>query len=95
MTNAGAFNYGMFSETTGPTVGNDFTTLVGSAIYEGPAIGQYAIPLGTQSNHGEFKATARFTANFETDMLSGSVSGFDVSPGWSLTLKEPTWPAER
>ena len=70
--------------------GNGFATLQGSATYEGPAIGQYAIyqPLGDQSNHGEFKATARFTANFDRDRLSGSVSGFNVSPGWSLTLKE-------
>ena len=69
--------------------GSGFTSLEGSATYEGPAIGQYAIyqPLGTQSNHGAFKATARFTANFDTEMLSGSVSGFDVASGWSLTLQ--------
>ena len=85
----GVFSYGTFSNP-GTAATNEFDDLEGSATYEGPAIGQYAIyqPLGTQSNHGEFKATARFTANFETNMLSGSVSGFDVSPGWSLTLKE-------
>ena len=27
-------------------------------------------------------------ANFGTNMLSGSITGFDVSPGWSVTLKE-------
>ena len=90
-TNApGAFAYGTFSSVGSAVSGNGFATLQGSATYEGPAIGQYAIyqPLGTQSNHGEFKATARFTANFDTEMLSGSVSGFDVSSGWSLTLQE-------
>ena len=91
-TNAsGAFSYGTFSSAgRTPADTGDFNDLEGSADYEGPAIGQYAIyqPLGTQSNHGEFKATARFTANFGTNMLSGSVSGFDVNPGWSLTLKE-------
>ena len=87
----GAFTYGPISGVGGSAVsGNGFTTLEGSATYEGPAIGQYAIyqPLGTQSNHGAFKATARFTANFDTERLSGSVSGFDVSSGWSLTLQE-------
>ena len=88
----GAFAYGTFSSigVNSAVSGNGFATLQGSATYEGPAIGQYAIyqPLGTQSNHGEFKATARFAANFDTDRLSGSVSGFDASPGWSLTLKE-------
>ena len=89
---AGTFAYRTFSSIGEESAvsGNGFATLQGSATYEGPAIGQYAIyqPLGTQSNHGEFKATARFTANFDTDRLSGSVSGFGVSPGWSLTLKE-------
>ena len=89
-TGATAFAYGTFSKVGSAVSGGGFATLQGSATYEGRAIGQYAIyqPLGTQSNHGEFKATARFTANFDTDMLSGSVSGFNVSPGWSLTLKE-------
>ena len=85
----GAFTYGTFSDVGIAVSGSGFTSLQGSATYEGPAIGQYAIyqPLGTQSNHGAFKATARFTANFDTEMLSGSVSGFDVSSGWSLTLQ--------
>ena len=88
----GALAYGSFSSTNGGSVsgGSGFGDLTGSATYEGPAIGQYAIyqPLGTQSNHGEFKATARFVANFDTDMLSGDVFGFDVSSGWALTLEE-------
>ena len=95
-TNTGQFSYGVFGEpepNTNTVAGNnDFTTLTGSADYVGPAIGQYAIPFGTESNHGEFKATARFTANFDTDKLSGTVRGFDVNPGWSLTLKETDMP---
>ena len=88
---SGAFSYGTFSSQERTAAdGTEFNALEGSATYEGPAIGQYAIyqPLGTQSNHGEFKATARFMANFTDNKLSGSVFGFDVSPGWSLTLKE-------
>ena len=91
----GAFAYRTFSVTRGLGSDTGFDALGGSATYEGPAIGQYAIyqPLGTQSNHGEFKATARLTANFDRNRLSGTVSGFDVSgfdvsPGWSLTLNE-------
>ncbi len=89
------FAYRVFSASTmanNATVaaGTGFAALTGTANYSGPAIGQYAIyqPLSDESNHGEFKATARFTANFDTDMLSGTVSGFDVNSGWSLTLKE-------
>ena len=95
-TNAtGVFQYGVFRASTmenGATVagGTGFGALTSTATYVGPAIGQYAIyqPLSDASNHGEFKATARFTANFDTDMLSGTVSGFNVNSGWSLTLKE-------
>ena len=88
----GAFFYQAFRSVTGAEASDnptEFNALEGSANYEGPALGQYAISqaLGTQSNHGEFNATARFTANFDTEMLSGTVSGFDVNPGWSLTLK--------
>ena len=85
---AAQYSYSAFSMTTGPAVsgGTGFAALQGSAIYEGAAIGQYSIPLGVQANHGEFTATARFTANFDTDRLSGTVSDFDVSSGWSLTL---------
>ena len=84
----GRFDYQMLSNTSNEATASDFATLAGSAIYEGPAIGQYAIPLAAQLNHGKFTATARFTADFDTDILSGSVTGFDVAPGWSLTLHE-------
>ena len=70
ITQGGAFTYGTFQRRRRKrnlVAGSGFTSLEGSATYEGPAIGQYAIyqPLGTQSNHGAFKATARFTANFD------------------------------
>ena len=93
----GGFLYGNFSHPgMTPATGGLFTALGGSATYEGPAIGQYAVyePLGTQSNYGEFKATARLTANFGNAQadgtLSGSISGFDVSSDWSLSLKQAT-----
>ena len=88
----GAFSYNTFSMPGTAAVGSSFNTLTGSATYEGPAIGLYAIyqPLGAQSGHGEFKATARFSANFTANTLSGSVTGFDVNPDWSLTLGSTT-----
>ena len=82
------FSYNTFSTPGTAPGGSSFNNLTGSATYEGPAIGLYAIyqPLGAQSGHGEFKATARFSANFTANTLSGSVTGFDVNPDWSLTL---------
>ena len=93
-TTAGEFSYGTFGKPNREqsTVSTLFNPIEGDYIYNGPAIGQYAIyqPLGTQSNHGEFKATAQFTAKFGTTSdagtISGRVFGFDVAPGWELTL---------
>ena len=96
----GMFRYGTFRGTNGsPLNGTGFNGLEGTAVYQGPAIGQYAIyaPLSPLSNHGNFNATARLTANFgnETDggNISGSITGFDVNPGWTVTLKETTMPS--
>ena len=68
--------------------GSAFDALGSTAIYRGPAIGHYAIyqPLGTQSDSGSFTASAELTANFTSNMLSGTVSGFSNDPDWSLTL---------
>ena len=88
-----SFSYGAFSNQGRAPVEVP-ASLTATATYQGPAIGQYAIdqPVGTQSNHGEFKATARLTANFGTSnapgSVSGSVFGFNVAPDWSLTLME-------
>ena len=86
----GAFSYGVFSNPGTPVSASDFPTLEGTATYVGPAVGQYAIyqPLGSESNHGAFTATARLSANFDTDRISGAVTGFDVNSDWSVTLKE-------
>ena len=91
---SGAFSYGVF-RNTGDAEIDGYSMLEGTATYEGPAIGQYAIyqPLGTQSNYGSFKATARLSANFDTDKISGAVTGFDVNSGWAVTLKETSMDA--
>ena len=86
----GTFTYKTFNGDSAPV--NNVSDVSGTAHYVGPAIGQYAIHQsypGSPSNHGEFKATARLTANFgTTTMVYGSVTGFDVNPDWALTLKE-------
>ena len=63
--------------------------------YRGPAAGYYAIyqPLGGQSGHGAFTATATLTADFgDTDTDEGTVRGvinqFVGHPDWSVTLKQ-------
>ena len=90
----GKFAYGQFRGTEGATPnGQGLSGLEGTAVYEGPAIGQYAIyaPLSPVSNHGSFNATARLTANFDDATkhgdISGSITGFDANPGWAVTLQ--------
>ena len=84
------FRYQVFSDPAAALTGDGFDALGDSATYEGPAIGHYAIhpPLGTNLSHGEFNATARFTANFVTNRLSGTVSISMLHPvGPSLSTK--------
>ena len=66
-----------------------FVALAGTATYEGPAVGHYAIhqPAG-ENAAGAFEATARLDADFDDEMLSGTIDRFDVDLDWSLTLNE-------
>lgn len=83
------FRGGMSADHVATTGGGSaFDALGSTAIYRGPAIGHYAIyqPLGTQSDSGSFTASAELTANFDSNMLSGTVSDFSNDPDWSLTL---------
>ena len=61
----------------------------GSATYQGPAAGRYAVyePDTGDSGIGSFTASATLQADFETDMVSGTITGFSNDPGWSLALK--------
>ena len=73
--------------------------LTGSAEYHGLAAGYYAVgteSMGTESN-GEFTADTMLTANFGTNMVNGTIKGFeavtggaDLSP-WSLTLNSASF----
>ena len=82
-----------FETFHGPTASrvtaDNLTGVTGIATYQGPAVGQYAIyqPLGDESSHGAFTATATLTADFTDSMVYGIVDDFDDHPDWSLTLK--------
>ena len=82
------FSGGMHSVTTSSDNDNGFDELGGSATYRGPAVGQYAIhqPAGSDSSAGSFTARAELTANFTTNMLSGTVTNFSNASDWTLTL---------
>ena len=67
-----------------------------SATYDGPAVGRYAVyePDTGDSGIGSFTASATLQADFETDMVSGTITGFSNDPSWSLALKRKALPAE-
>ncbi len=79
------------------------TTFSGSATYEGPAVGQYAIhdPLNGKGDGGEFTATARLKAVFGTTTLNadsgmtGTIDRFRLEgrpdPNWSVSLNKSDW----
>ena len=68
-----------------------FTDATGTATYEGPAAGRYAIfePDTGDSGIGSFTASATLVADFDSDpnTVSGMITGFSNDPGWSLALK--------
>ena len=82
------FSGGMHSATNSSDDANAFDDLGGSATYRGPAVGQYAIhqPAGSDSGADSFTARAELTANFATNMLSGTVTNFSNASDWTLTL---------
>ena len=86
----GVFYDGMdaFGYTSAKTDGG----LSGQATYTGSAAGYYV----NRSDHGVFTASASLDANFDTDMLSGTINDFRKSDGTfvdSDTLAEPNDPA--
>ena len=85
-----SFSGGVNSAMRSADTDNEFDDLTGSATYRGPAVGQYAIyqPAGSDSGTGSFRASAVLSANFDTNMLSGTVASFSNDSSWSLTLNE-------
>ena len=71
--------------------------LTGKANYEGGAAGKYAWRdrVADTAHGGHFTASASLSANFGTEMLSGSISDFRIGddgtdPNWTVTLSAAT-----
>ena len=61
-----------------------YDELEGSASYRGLALGYYAVTTTGNEDAGSFTATAALTANFDTDMLGGTVSNFHDANGEAM-----------
>ena len=48
-------------------------------------------PSGGESSAGSFTARAELTANFDSNMLSGTVTNFSNASDWSLTLNAASY----
>ena len=88
---AGAWYVVMQGANTTVTA-DHITAASGTATYNGQAVGKaaYYHSLGGASNTGgHFTADAELMADFDANMLSGSITGFNVggmNPGWSVEL---------
>ncbi len=73
----------------GEVTSDNIEVITGTATYRGTAAGRYAVyqPVGGPSSTGSFTASASLTANFDTDSLSGSITGFSNDPDWTVALK--------
>ncbi len=81
----------------------DGGSLNGTARFEGPAVGVYAIhdPLNEKGDGGDFTATAKLLAKFGATNLvpeagmTGTIDGFRLDngsePNWSVTLQKGAW----
>ena len=70
---------------------SDLAGATGSATYNGPAFGRYAVyePDTGDSGIGSFTASATLQADFDAspNTVSGTITGFSNDPSWSLALK--------
>ena len=88
---ASAFVDEMGTESPAAT---DLATLNGTATYMGGAAGKYALSssLGGTNDAGHFTARAMLEANFNTDMIEGTIDMFVGADGeardWSVDLME-------
>ncbi len=75
---------------------DEVTAASGTATYNGQAVGKaaYYHSRGGDSNiGGHFTANAELMADFDANMLGGSITGFNVggmNPGWSVELMKQT-----
>ena len=87
----GAYSFGTFHTGTNPAnpmLGVGDTTVSGTASYAGSATGLYSSRARTADTMraGAFNADASLTANFDTDMLSGSIANFRDANGAAISV---------
>ena len=80
-----------FTGYRGAEAATGVTALNGSATYKGGAAGKYAVSAGAHNDSGHFTADAELKANFNTEMISGTINNFmggdDMPRDWSVALK--------
>ncbi len=82
----GAFAFN--TDHGGPGLLTALTNVMGTATYNGIAVGRYAISgtLVANQGHGDFTADAQLVANFGEDSVVGTLSGFTGQPDWEVSL---------
>ena len=91
----GTYTASAFATARGTvTAATGIDTLRGTATYEGGAAGKYALhsSTGGTNDAGHFTATATLEADFNADMVSGTIDDFMGADGesrdWSVELKK-------
>ena len=81
--------YGFVSGVTATTANLD--GLASTASYTGTALGKYAVVEKDTGSSGDFTAAAKLTADFDENMLTGTINAFkdadDADLGWTVKLE--------
>ena len=88
----GEHEFGAYVHGSDPFTANELGTLAGTAKYNGTAAGRYAEQAGDTLSAGRFSASVALTADFDDDLIEGSVSKFMVGghakDDWVVNLEE-------
>ena len=90
ITEDGTWSFKALHGPAGSRVDNtEISSVTGKATYRGPAAGYYAIyePASAESEYGDFTATATLNADFDADLVKGTIDQFSGHPDWSLALE--------
>ena len=79
----GTYRFGVFSDvmgTGGARIDGVAEVVMGTAEYDGTAVGMYVDQDAIAKRQGEFTAVVRLTADFGSDTLSGEIDNFNTTP---------------
>jgi len=83
--------YRAVDSATDTSKDRDISGLSSTATYTGTALGKYAVVDKDSSDSGHFTATAKLTADFDDDMLTGTIDAFKDADngdlGWTVELE--------